>query len=90
LAGSPAVPLTLAAKRFCVGLAPYLPPGAILLPFAPAGAAMDGRGAGVICSRRTGESGRGSDILGRLPCGLGARPGPTDWLNLGSDGVGGV
>ena len=40
--------------------------------------------------RRTGESGRGSEVLDFLPLGLGARPGPTDWLNFGNDGVGGV
>lgn len=40
--------------------------------------------------RRTGDSGRGSEILDFLPWGLGARPGPTDWLNFGTDGVGGV
>lgn len=43
--------------------------------------------------RRSGDSGRGRD--GRpfccLNCGLGARaPGPTDWENLGSDGVSGL
>lgn len=64
-------------------------------------AESDGRapldpGAGVICRRRTGESGRGRDVRGgrRLPCcGLGARgigPPLTDWLNLGREGVGGV
>lgn len=41
---------------------------------------------------RNGDSGRGRD--GRalaLDCGLGARaPGPTDWENLGSDGVSGL
>ena len=41
---------------------------------------------------RNGDSGRGRD--GRpfaLECGLGARaPGPTDWENLGSDGVSGL
>lgn len=53
---------------------------------------MDGRtAAGISCSLRTGDSGRGSDVRGGfLPTGLGARPGPTDWLNLGMDGVGGV
>jgi hypothetical protein len=53
---------------------------------------MDGRGPGVICWRRTGESGRGNEVRGRLPCGLGAlAPGPTDALkSLGRLGVGGV
>lgn len=40
---------------------------------------------------RTGDSGLGSDGLVRgLKSGLAARPGPTDWLNLGMNGVGGV
>lgn len=42
---------------------------------------------------RTGESGRGKDVLGAVlfPCGLGAlAPGPTEALNLGRPGVGGV
>jgi hypothetical protein len=83
LLGSPAVPRTLWANLFDVGL-PNL-----VCAFGP-GVAIEGRGAGVICSRLTGESGRGSEGRDRLPVGLGARPGPTDWLNLGSVGVGGV
>jgi len=53
---------------------------------------MEGRGPGVICIRRAGDSGRGREALvARLPCGLGARaPGPTEALNLGRPGVGGV
>lgn len=31
-----------------------------------------------------------SEVLGFLPCGLEARPGPTDLLNCGKDGVWGV
>ena len=50
----------------------------------------DWRGAGVSWSLRTGESGRGRDVRGRLPWGLAARPAPTDGLNFGMDGVGGV
>ena len=43
-------------------------------------------------ARRRGDSGRGREgrDLGRK-AGLGARPGPTDWLNLeATEGVGGV
>lgn len=83
LLGSPAVPLTLCAKRL-VGL-PYLDGGLT-------GVVMDGLGPGVICNRRTGESGRGREVLGaRFVWGLGAlAPGPTEALNLGKLGVGGV
>lgn len=42
------------------------------------------------CGSRNGDSGLGSDGLDLLNCGLGARPGPKDWLKFGSDGVGGV
>lgn len=55
LLGSPAVPRTLCANRL-VGL-PYLEGGLT-------GVVMDGRGPGVICNRRTGESGRGRDVRG--------------------------
>lgn len=84
LLGSPEVPRTLWAKRAFVGL-PYL--DGVL-----AGVVIDGRGPGVICIRRTGESGRGREVLGaRFSWGLGARaPGPTEALNLGRPGVGGV
>ena len=43
------------------------------------------------CALRKGDSGRGNDgrVFGRK-AGLAARPGPTDWLNLCGDGVGGV
>jgi len=51
---------------------------------------MEGRGPGVICMRLTGDSGRGSDGRVFFPTGLAARTGPTDWLNLGNEGVGGV
>lgn len=54
-----------------------------------AGVASDGRGPGVM-SLLTGDSGRCSEGRIFLPSGLAARPGPTDWLNLGSPGVGGV
>lgn len=83
LLGSPDTPRTLWARRF-VGL-PYR--------WALVGDPVkEGRGAGVICVLRTGDSGLGSDILGRCFCwGLGARaPGPTEALNLGKAGVGGV
>lgn len=83
LLGSPGVARTLCENLFDVGL-PYRG------GFLGAGVAIEGRGPGVICSLRTGESGRGSEVLGFFPIGLGARPGPTDWLNLGNDGVGGV
>ena len=82
LLGSPTVPRTLCENLFAVGL----PNRDATLG---AGVAMDGREEGV-CSLRTGESGRGREVLGLLPWGLGARPGPTDWLNLDRDGVGGV
>jgi hypothetical protein len=84
LEGSPAVPRTLWANRF-VGLPPYREVVAL------AGVPIDGRGPGVIWVLRTGESGRGNDVLGRLIPGLGAlAPGPTEALNLGRLGVGGV
>jgi hypothetical protein len=83
LDGSPAVPRTLWANLVVVGL-PYLAGG--LGP----GVVMDGRGPGVICTLRTGESGRGIDARGFFAVGLGARPGPTDRESFGSDGVGGV
>lgn len=44
----------------------------------------------VNCGFRKGDSGRGRDGRDFLNWGLGALPGPTDWLNLGTDGVGGV
>jgi hypothetical protein len=80
--GAPVVPRTLWENLLTVGL-PYL--GA---PFGP-GVAKEGRDV-LSCKRRTGDSGRGRDGRGPLPVGDAARPGPTDWLNLGSDGVGGV
>ena len=83
LAGSPAVPRTLWANLGTVGL-PYLLPPRLLL-----GLPADGRGPGVICMRRTGDSGRREDI-DLLPKGLVTRPGPTDWLNFGIEGAGGV
>jgi len=58
-------------------------------PVLGAGVAIDGRGPGVI-SLLTGDSGRCSDGRIFLPRGLEARVGPTDWLNLGNPGVGGV
>ena len=82
LLGSPTVPRTLCENLLAVGL----PNRDVTFG---AGVAMEGREEGV-CSLRTGESGRGRDVLGRLPCGLGARPGPIDWLNLDKEGVGGV
>lgn len=54
------------------------------------GVANIGRGPGVICSLRDGDSGRSEGLLGFLSPGLVERPGPTDLLNAGSDGVGGV
>lgn len=51
---------------------------------------MLGRPAGVICSFRVGDSGRGSEGLDFFPNGLGGRPGPTDLENCGKEGVGGV
>lgn len=53
----------------------------------PGVALIDGREA---CGSRKGDSGLGSDGLDLLNCGLGARPGPKDWLKFGRDGVGGV
>ena len=53
------------------------------------GVAMEGRPA-AICGLRKGDSGRGKDGRDFLNCGLGALPGPRDWLNLGTEGVGGV
>jgi hypothetical protein len=43
-----------------------------------------------ICGLRRGDSGRGKEGRDFLNPGLGARPGPTDLLNCGNDGVGGV
>lgn len=52
---------------------------------------IEGLRPGVInCGLRRGDSGRGKDGRVFLNCGLPARPGPTDWLNFGRDGVGGV
>lgn len=51
---------------------------------------MLGRAAGVICSFRVGDSGRGSEGLDFFPKGLAARAGPTDLENCGNEGVGGV
>lgn len=83
LLGSPAVPRTLWANLLAeVGL-PNLAGGFGI------GVAMDGRGPGVM-SLRTGDSGRGNDGRIFLPSGLWARPGPTDWLNFGSPGLGDV
>ena len=79
------MPRTLCANLFGVGL-PYLGGSAF-----DAGAPIDGRGAGVIWPFLTGDSGRGNEGRGAFfPTGLEARPGPTDWLNFGSPGVGGV
>lgn len=56
--------------------------------------AIDGLEAGV--DARVGGLRRGDSGLGRegrdlgLNCGLGALPGPTDWLNFDTDDVGGV
>jgi hypothetical protein len=84
LLGSPAVPRTLCANLFPVGLPNRAG------PFGP-GAAIDGRGVAARGSLRTGESGRGNEVRGGLlPVGLAARPGPTDWENFDSPGVGGV
>ena len=38
----------------------------------------------------TGDSGRGNDGRVFFPSGLEARLGPTDWLNLGTPGLGDV
>lgn len=46
--------------------------------------------AGVICSFRVGDSGRGSEGRDFFPNGLDGRPGPTDLENCGNEGVGGV
>lgn len=55
------------------------------------GVPIDGLAAGVASwGLRRGDSGRGKDGRAFLNCGLAARPGPTDWLNFGTDGVGGV
>lgn len=51
---------------------------------------MLGRAAGVSCSFRVGDSGRGSEGLDFFPNGLGGRAGPTDLENCGNEGVGGV
>ena len=59
LFGSPAVPRTLDENLGTLGL-PYRDGGF-------AGVAIVGRGAGVSCNLRTGESGRGRDVLGRFP-----------------------
>lgn len=82
--GSPAVPRTLAENMPSEGV-PYRE-GPALGP----GVVADARGPGVSWSFRIGDSGRGRDILDFLPVGLGALPGPTDLLNTGKDGVGGV
>ncbi|CCF46000.1 hypothetical protein CH063_14892 [Colletotrichum higginsianum] len=83
LLGSPDVPRTLWAKRLTAGEL-YLEG---ILP----GVARDGLGPGVICSFRTGDSGRTEGLLiDFFSAGLEARPGPTDLLNIGTDGVGGV
>ena len=54
----------------------------------------EGRGCGVELACwvfLNGDSGRGRDGLLALSVGLGTRPGPIDWLNLGViEGVGGV
>lgn len=44
---------------------------------------------GVNCNLRTGDSGR-NEGRGFLASGLDARPGPTDLLSCGTEGVGGV
>jgi hypothetical protein len=74
LLGSPAsrVPLTLCENFPGVGLAAYRTP-----PFG-AGVPMDGLAGAVNCGFRRGLSGRGSEGLDFLNCGLGALPGPTD------------
>lgn len=78
------MPRTLAENLLIEGV-PYRGGAA----FGP-GVVLGARGTGGSWSFRTGESGRGSDVLGLLLVGLAARPGPTDLLNIGSDGVGGV
>jgi hypothetical protein len=83
LLGSPAVPRTLCANFELVGLPNRAG------PFGP-GVAIDGLGVAESASLRTGESGLGNEVRGLLPVGLAARPGPTDWENLESEGVGGV
>jgi hypothetical protein len=86
LLGSPVVPRTLCENLLTVVGLPNRP-GPDLGP----GVAFEGRGPGVICNLRTGESGLGCDVRGGFfPIGLAARPGPTDLLKFGSDGVGGV
>jgi len=62
--------------------------------FENCGPTSDGRPAGVdirVGAFRRGDSGLGRDgrDLG-LKCGLAALPGPTDWLNFDTEGVGGV
>ncbi len=92
LLGSPAVPRTLCANLLVAfGLPNRVGPVGPLEALGP-GVAMDCRGGAASCSFRTGDSGRGSEARGgRFPMGLAARPGPpTDWLNLGMEGVGGV
>lgn len=61
------------------------------MPLLGCGVPIEGLAAGVASwGLRRGDSGRGKDGRDFLNCGLGARPGPTDWLNFGRDGVGGV
>lgn len=76
------VPLTLWPNLLGAGLA--YRGGA----FAAAGVPIDGLPPS--CGFRRGDSGRGREGLDFLKPGLGALPGPTDWLNFGSEGVGGV
>lgn len=84
LAGSPGAtaPLTFLENLLCVGL-PYRG-----MDFA-VGVPMLGLVPGGNCSLRTGDSGR-REGRGFLASGLDARPGPTDLLNWGTEGVGGV
>lgn len=78
------VPLTLCPNFPGVGLGAYRFDDGVLT----AGRADS-------CVLRTGDSGRATDGRPFLMCGLGARigdrlPGPSDWLNMDFDGVGGV
>ena len=84
------MPRTLPLVLPGVGLGAYR--GVAAAGFENRGAPIDVRPVGVevaFCAFLKGDSGRGSDgrDLG-FNAGLGARPGPTDWLNLDVTGVG--
>ena len=78
-------PRTLPPNLFGVGLGACRGPPIML--FERAGFPTEGLGCGVdpafwvlLC----GDSGRGSEGLLAFKVGLGTRPGPKDWLNLGA------